>query len=171
MQSDPDDRFLLQPDFLRGISALEEFNLAYDILIYPKHLPVAAEFVDAFLGNASCSITWPSRLSVAVKSIRGRKASIAWRLSQRALQTFGTGYRSRLAALAARQIVPFLDVAFESFGPDRLMIGSDWPVCLVAASNAKVNVVKYTSSPQNYSEMQRSRPRRNARRFWRLGAR
>ena len=48
VQSEPDDRFLLQPEFLRGISALEEFDLAYEILIYTKHLPVAAEFVERF---------------------------------------------------------------------------------------------------------------------------
>jgi L-fuconolactonase len=48
VQSEPDDRFLLQPDFLRGIGALEEFDLTYDILIYPRHLPVAAEFVQHF---------------------------------------------------------------------------------------------------------------------------
>src|SRR6266850_181996 len=47
-QSESNDRFLLQPEFLRGISLLEEFDLAYDILIYPKHLPVAAEFVRRF---------------------------------------------------------------------------------------------------------------------------
>src|SRR3974390_2303574 len=45
VQSEPDDRFLLRPDFLRGIGMLEEFGLAYDILIYTKHLSVAAEFV------------------------------------------------------------------------------------------------------------------------------
>src|SRR5260221_3656693 len=45
VQSEPDDRFLLQPEFLRGVSMLEEFGLAYDILIYPKHLPVAPELV------------------------------------------------------------------------------------------------------------------------------
>ena len=43
-QSEPDDRFLLRPAFLRGLSRLEEFGLAYDILIYSRHLPVAAEF-------------------------------------------------------------------------------------------------------------------------------
>src|SRR6202158_5297133 len=47
-QSEPNDRFLLQPEFLRGISLLGEFDLAYDILIYTKHLPVAAEFVRKF---------------------------------------------------------------------------------------------------------------------------
>ena len=48
VQGEPDDRFLLRPEFLRGISVLEEFGLAYDILIYTKHLPVAAEFVRQF---------------------------------------------------------------------------------------------------------------------------
>ena len=48
VQGEPDERFLLRPEFLRGISVLEEFNLAYDILIYPKHLSVAAEFVRQF---------------------------------------------------------------------------------------------------------------------------
>src|SRR6476646_11409117 len=48
VQSEPDDRFLLRPDFLRGIAALEQFDLAYDILIYTRHLPVASEFVRRF---------------------------------------------------------------------------------------------------------------------------
>jgi L-fuconolactonase len=48
VQNEPDDRFLLQRDFLRGISLLAEFDLAYDILIYPKHLNAAAELVRRF---------------------------------------------------------------------------------------------------------------------------
>ena len=48
VQSEPDDRFLLQPDFLRGIELLRELDLTYDILIYTRHLPVAAEFVSRF---------------------------------------------------------------------------------------------------------------------------
>src|SRR5947199_6294381 len=48
VQSEQDERFLVQPDFLRGIAMLEEFDLAYDILIYTRHLPVAAEFVARF---------------------------------------------------------------------------------------------------------------------------
>ena len=48
LQGEPDDRFMLQPDFLRGIAALEEFRLTYDILIFPRHLPVAMEFVRRF---------------------------------------------------------------------------------------------------------------------------
>src|SRR5206468_11226566 len=48
VQSEPDERFLLQPDFLRGIAMLEEFDLTYDILIYTRHLLVATEFVARF---------------------------------------------------------------------------------------------------------------------------
>ena len=48
VQGEPDERFLLRPEFLRGISVLEEFDLTYDILIYSKHLSVAAEFVRQF---------------------------------------------------------------------------------------------------------------------------
>src|SRR5213593_1820653 len=48
VQSEQDERFLVQPDFLRGISMLEEFDLAYDILIYTKHLPIAVKFVERF---------------------------------------------------------------------------------------------------------------------------
>ena len=48
VQAERDDRFLLRPDFLRGIAALEEFDLTYDILIYPRQLPVAIEFVHRF---------------------------------------------------------------------------------------------------------------------------
>jgi len=55
VQGEPDDRFLLRAEFLRGISVLEEFDLAYDILIYPRHLPVAAEFVRHFPGPAFCA--------------------------------------------------------------------------------------------------------------------
>jgi predicted TIM-barrel fold metal-dependent hydrolase len=48
VQSEPDDRFLLQPDFLHGISVLEEFDRVYDILMYTRHLQVAAKFVKRF---------------------------------------------------------------------------------------------------------------------------
>ena len=48
MQDEPDDAFLLREDFLRGIRHLKKYNLTYDILIYPKHLAVAKQFVEMF---------------------------------------------------------------------------------------------------------------------------
>ena len=55
VQGEPDDRFLLRPDFRRGIALLEDFNLAYDILIYTRHLSVAVEFVERFPKSAFCA--------------------------------------------------------------------------------------------------------------------
>jgi L-fuconolactonase len=48
LQSEPDDRFMLRPEFCRGLALLEEFGLAYDILVYSRHLPVAVELVERF---------------------------------------------------------------------------------------------------------------------------
>src|ERR1700733_9309889 len=134
VQSEPDD-FLLDADFLRGISALEEFDLAYDILIYTKHLPVAAEFVKRFPRQR---FVLDHLAKPPIKS--GRIDS--WADGVQRLAEF-PNVLCKLSGLVtegdwqhwtSEQIVPFLDVAFEAFGPERLMIGSDWPVCLVAAS-------------------------------------
>ena len=51
VQTEADDRFLLGPEFGRGIALLEEFGLAYDLLVYSRHLPVAAEFAGRFTGQ------------------------------------------------------------------------------------------------------------------------
>ncbi len=169
VQSEPDDRFLLQPDFLRGVSALEEFDLAYDILICTKHLPVAAEFVKRF----------PHQRFVldhlAKPPIRSGAIDF-WAQGIKRLAEFPNVF-CKLSGLVTEadwerwepaQIIPFLDVAFESFGADRLMVGSDWPVCLVAASYARaVEVVKaylLAQKPDHREDVLGG----NARRFWRL---
>jgi L-fuconolactonase len=135
VQSEPDDGFLLRPDFLRGISVLEEFDLAYDLLIYTKHLPVAIEFVQKF----------PRQRFVvdhlAKPPIKSEKLG-SWAQGIGELAKFPNVY-CKVSGLVTEadwqrwtpdQIRPCLEVAFDSFGPERLMVGSDWPVCLVAAS-------------------------------------
>jgi L-fuconolactonase len=68
-------------------------------------------------------------------------------------------------------MIPFLDVAFEAFGPDRIMIGSDWPVCLVATSYSRwVELLKAYLLGEK-PEFRESVFGDNARRFWRLAAR
>ncbi len=144
VQSEPDERFLLQPDFLRGIAMLEEFDLAYDILIYTRHLPVAAEFVARF----------PRQRFVldhlAKPPIKSGVVDV-WARGIREVAAFPNVYckMSGLVTEADSQawkpedFWPYLDVAFECFGPSRLMIGSDWPVCTVAGSYSRVmNLVK-----------------------------
>jgi L-fuconolactonase len=169
VQSEPDDRFLLQPEFLRGVSVLEEFDLAYDILIYTKHLPLAAEFVERF----------PRQRFVldhmAKPPIRTGKMG-SWAEGIKRLAEFPNVF-CKLSGLVTEadwqhwrpgQIVPFLDVAFASFGPDRLMIGSDWPVCLVAASYTRALQVVKTYLLAQKPECRDAVLGGNAQRFWRL---
>jgi L-fuconolactonase len=168
VQSEPDD-FLLDADFLRGISMLQEFDLAYDLLIYTKHLPLAAEFVKRF----------PRQRFVldhlAKPPIRSRAIDL-WARGMRELASF-PNLHAKVSGLVTEanwqgwkpeDLRPYLDVAFESFGAKRLMIGSDWPVCTVAASYAQVvNLVKdYMSS---YTAEDREAVfGGNAANFWRL---
>jgi L-fuconolactonase len=176
VQSEPEDRFLLQPDFLRGISALEEFELAYDILIYPKHLPVAAEFVGRFPRQRFVldHLAKPPIKSGNIDSW----ARNSWAEGIKRLAEFPNVF-CKLSGLVteadwqnwrAEQIVPYLDVAFESFGPDRLMIGSDWPVCLVAGSYARVVEVVVTYLLRQDPKSRDAVLGGNAQRFWRLAA-
>jgi L-fuconolactonase len=139
VQTEPDDRFLLQPDFLRGIALLEEFDLSYDILIYPRHLPVAAEFVSRFPRQR---FVLDHLAKPPVKSANLHP----WEKSIRDVAKFPNVYckLSGLVTEADRQrwkpehLAPYWDIAFDCFGPSRLMFGSDWPVCTVAASYARV---------------------------------
>jgi len=168
VQSEP-DRFLLREDFRRGIALLEEFDLAYDILIYTQHLPVAAEFVAQF----------PRQRFVldhlAKPPIKNREID-AWARGIRRLAEFPNVF-CKLSGLVTEadwqhwkpeDIRPYLDVAFDSFGPERLMVGSDWPVCLVASEYGRaVDIVKHYL--QRYSSKVREAVLGgNAQRVWRL---
>jgi L-fuconolactonase len=170
VQSEPDD-FLLQPDFLRGISMLEEFDLAYDILIYPKHLARAADFVQRFPRQ---HFVLDHLAKPPIKS----GAVALWAHGVQELAAFPNVYAkvSGLVTEAVWQtwkpedIQPYLDVAFDSFGPNRLMIGSDWPVCTVAGSYARtMDLVKDYLAKARYSQPEREAVLGgNAAKFWRL---
>ena len=172
VQGEPDDRFLLQPDFLRGVALLAEFDLAYDILIYPRHLPVAADFVERF----------PRQRFVldhlAKPPIKSGKID-SWAHDLRRLAEFPHVY-CKLSGMVTeadwqhwkpQQLTPYLDVAFDSFGPGRLMIGSDWPVSLVAAPYARAVGVVKDYLLQKPPEVHDAVLGGNAQRFWRLTAR
>jgi L-fucono-1,5-lactonase len=169
VQSEADDRFLMRPAFLRGIAQLEAFGLAYDLLIYSRHLPCAVEFVSRFERQRFVLD------HLAKPDIRGGQRE-AWARDLRRLAAYPHVY-AKLSGLiteadwthwTADQIRPYLDVAFECFGADRLMIGSDWPVCTVAADYARtLDVVReYLSalSPGDRAAVLGG----NAQRFWNL---
>lgn len=169
VQSEPDDRFLLQPEFLRGISALGKFDLTYDILIYPKHLRVAAEFVQRFprqhfvldhlakppIKSGSLQ-PWDSEMREIAKS-----SNVLCKLSGLVTEADWRDWRPE-------NITPYLDVAFASFGASRLMIGSDWPVCTVAGSYSRTMNVVLEYLSKFPAAVQDAVTGGNAERFWKL---
>jgi L-fuconolactonase len=168
VQSEPDG-FLLQPEFLRGISALEEFDLAYDILIYTKHLPVAAEFVQRFSRQRFV-------LDHLAKPPVKRGDIDSWAHGLRELAAFPNVF-CKLSGLVteadwrnwmSEQIAPYMDVALECFGPHRLMIGSDWPVCTLAASYSRAVDATRDYLSRQTAEIRDAVLGGNAQRFWRL---
>jgi len=146
VQGEPDDNFLLRPEFLSGISQLEEFDLAYDVLIYTKHLPIAIEFGRRFprqrfvLDHLAKPPIKDGALHPWAEQIRELAAlpNVFCKLSGLVTEADWTNWRPD-------HLTPYLDVAWECFGPDRLMIGSDWPVCTVASpySGTVGAVIKY----------------------------
>jgi len=169
VQAEPDDQFLLRPEFKRGIAALEEFDLAYDILIYTKHLKVAAEFVRQFprqrfvLDHLAKPPIKDGILQPWIRGIEELAAfpNVMCKLSGMVTEADWQHWKPE-------HMAPYLDVAFRCFGPQRLMIGSDWPVCAVAAPySLAMNVVKnYLAS---FSDADREAVLGgNAQRFWKL---
>ncbi len=134
VQSEPDDRFMLRPAFCRGISLLEDLNLTYDILIYPGQLPLAAELAARFRRQRFV-LDHLAKPEIRAAEIR------AWERDLRRLaecphvvcKLSGLVTEADWTRWTPAQIRPYLDVAFDCFGAHRLLVGSDWPVCTVAA--------------------------------------
>ena len=172
VQSESDDHFLLRTELLHGIAALEEFGLTYDILIYPRHLPVAAEFVKRFprqrfvLDHVAKPLIKSGSLQPWQSGIRdlAQNTNVFCKLSGLITEADWKNWKSS-------DFEPYLDVALESFGRDRLMIGSDWPVCTVAASYSEVMgvVVEYLGKYPN--DVREAILGGNAARFWKLNQR
>ena len=139
-QSEPDDGFLAREDFVRGVAALRRFQFTYDILIYPKQLPAARELVEKLPNQAFVldHIAKPRvktlEMDAWAAGIRGLAANprVFCKLSGLITEADWRSWR-------ATDFKAYLDVVFEAFGTERLMFGSDWPVCLVAGRYAQVN--------------------------------
>jgi L-fuconolactonase len=169
VQSEPDEQFLLKPAFGRGITLLGELDLAYDILIYPKHLAVAAEFVSRFKRQRFV-IDHLAKPEIRCSEIR------EWEKGLRRLAEFPQVF-CKLSGLVTeadwhhwtpRQLRPCLDVAFDCFGPQRLIAASDWPVCTVAADYARTMAIIGDYLADRPESVRDGVLGGNARRFWRL---
>ncbi|HZT24042.1 MAG TPA: amidohydrolase family protein [Verrucomicrobiae bacterium] len=133
VQDEPDERFLWREDFNRGIAALQSFSLAYDILIFERHLPAAIQLVDRHphqrfvLDHLAKPKIKSGELSPWRENLRelARRPNVWCKLS-------GLVTEADFKNWTETQLRPYFEIALEAFGPRRLMFGSDWPVCRVA---------------------------------------
>jgi len=137
VHDEPDDDFMLRPAFREGIAQLAEFNLTYDLLLFPRHLPVAVKLVREF----------PERPFVvdhlAKPAIRDVGVS-PWQEDLRRLAEFpnvccklsGLVTEAKWKQWQAGDFHRYLDIVIAAFGTDRVMIGSDWPVCTLSGDYA-----------------------------------
>jgi L-fuconolactonase len=132
VQGEPDD-FILRDDFNRGICELKRFGLAYDILIFERHLPQTIKFVDKHqnqlfvLDHIAKPRIKENVLEPWRKNIRelARRKNVFCKVS-------GMATEADYQKWTEDQLRPYFDTVLESFGPNRLMFGSDWPVCVLA---------------------------------------
>ena len=133
VQDEPDDRFILGEAFNEGIRKLEQFDLIYDILVYERQLGSSIEFVDLHPNL-------PFVLDHVAKPRIGDGLMEPWKeqmfeMSRRENVTCklsGMATEAKWAEWTSDQLRPYMEVALDAFGPDRLMFGSDWPVARLA---------------------------------------
>ena len=136
VQDEQDDGFLARPDFNEGIRAMKNFGWVYDLLIYARQLPLAIPFVDRH----------PEQVFVldhiAKPTIQFGKHDTAWDRDLRELakrpnvfcKFSGVATEVRGQTWSIPTIAPYWETALEAFGPNRMMFGSDWPVCQLKIS-------------------------------------
>lgn len=139
VQGETDHNFLLRSNFLRGISYLEKYNFVYDILIFPHQLGAALEFVKKFpqqkfvidhMAKPYIKDGYFDGWAALMKEIAIQE-NVYCKLS-------GMITEADYNSWTPEQIIPYMDLVLSAFGSNRVMFGSDWPVCLVAGGYAEV---------------------------------
>jgi len=154
VQDEPDDAFILGAAFNEGISRLKNHGLIYDILIYERQLGPTIEFVDQHpdqvfvldhiakprIGDGLMS-PWKEQMFELAK-----RENVYCKLS-------GVATEADWSKWTEDQLLPYLEIALEAFGPSRMMFGSDWPVALLAIEYSQwVNIVDKFASALSESE-------------------
>jgi L-fuconolactonase len=169
VHDEPDDNFMLRPDFRRGISQLRDFDLTYDLLLFPQHLKVAVKLVEEFPEQ-------PFVLDHLAKPKIAEQLFSPWQDDLHQLAKF-PNVTCKLSAMVTEakwnQWRPedfhrYLDITYAAFGWSRLMIGSDWPVCTLAGEYEPVMKIVIDYVQQFPAETQAAIFGENCARFYRI---
>jgi len=138
VQGEPDD-FMLRKDFRNGIAALKQYNYTYDILIFHRQLPATINLIQTFPDQAFVidHIAKPDIKSGDILSWKKGIEEIA-KHENVLCKISGMVTEADWNLWKADDLKPYLDVVFDNFSIDKLMFGSDWPVCNVAADYTTV---------------------------------
>ncbi len=138
VQAEADD-FLSRDDFRRGVAKLERYDLAYDILVYARQLPAAIDFAAA-LPAARVVLDHLGKPDIRAGAFDAWRRDLdrLARLPHVRAKLSGLVTEAHWASWTDEELARYIDAALDSFGADRLMIGSDWPVCTVAATYRQV---------------------------------
>jgi L-fuconolactonase len=169
VQDEPDDRFVVRPTVLRGLKVLEKHRVPFDLLFYVKHLRHAVTLARAcpdlplVIDHCSKPLIREGRLFGWIDELRAasRFPNVHCKLSSLVTQADWTRW-------TLNDLRPYVNVAVELFGPDRLLWGSDWPVCLLAADYLEwIRAARELLSPLSAPERAKIFGL-NAARFYRL---
>lgn len=133
IHDEPDDDFMLRPAFIKGLEIMQEYDLSYDLLLFPKHLSRAIELVNMFpeqrfvLDHISkpyikSGILQPWKDDIGCLSAQ---PNVWCKISGMVTEADHENWRYE-------DFVPYMSTVEEAFGSDRIMLGSDWPVCRLA---------------------------------------
>ena len=157
VQAELEDDFLLRKDFCNGISLLQDYDFTYDILIYPKHLKNALKFVEKF-PDQKFVIDHLAKPNIKAQVVKG------WKEDLEAFGPYENVY-CKMAGLVTEadwdhwkldDFTTYVSITLEVFGVDRVMFGSDWPVCLPSASYSQVcDIIEQSTSFLNSEEKEK----------------
>jgi len=160
---------MMRDDFVRGIGKLAKYNLAYDLLLFPKHLPVACELMAKFPDQTFVLD------HIAKPLIKDHKTE-PWATYMRRLASF-QNVSCKISGMVTEadwhnwkpeDFTPYMDIVLEAFGAERVMIGSDWPVCTLAAQYDKVIKIAADYLSRLSPNEQQAIWTKNPRRIYRL---
>lgn len=169
VQGEADHNFMLRPDFLNGIAALEKYNFTYDILIFPHQLGAALELVRRF-PNQKFVIDHIAKPYIKDGFYDG------WAVLMKAISEYPNMY-CKLSGMTTEadynnwtpeQIEPYMQLVLDAFGANRILFGSDWPVCLVAGNYTKTKELVTNFIAKLSSEEQAAIMGGNAMQFYNL---
>ncbi len=138
VQAEPDG-FLEDEAFRQGVSRLPQHSLCYDMLVYERQLPQACRFMHA-LPQVSFVLDHVAKPNLIQPDLAGFEEKLrgAAELPNVVCKLSGLVTEADWGTWTPAQLRPFIEVAAELFGVDRLLFGSDWPVCLLAARYEQV---------------------------------